>query len=701
MRKFNTISLVLLLLLTIPSMGETAGLDEVREAVALWNRVFVRLPGLDQFIRQGKPPQASDLKMLGPALESVSQEEASNPFLSLARGTLEVLSGRAFEAATAAEASTKAGDRVAVRWLLYRTYLRLEEWKAAERELRHIRAIRDRLGLDRIAYIGWDLVRLAEEHAVRGDRQGVDDALTLAEEFSPDDPRVLFARAGISLRRGSPAALGSLMKGWWISLTSPVYGPSRWTNILASLLIAVPLGLLFVGLLLILRVTPLFKHDLAEWTRRRYGPATQMLLPIMLYLLPIIFGLGLLPAILLCLLPLGIYMTGRERLLLGGLILLVLFLPAGYQLFATMLASTSSPRFEAILQVENGNRARKTEAELRRWVEEAPHDLLPRFYLGRVYRSQGRLAQADESYAQAQVLAPHEAAIWNNRGNLALLAGDLPEAQSAYQKAIGLSPGFPQAHFNLSQVLTESLLLEQAEEEYGKAIRQMPSLRYRLQRAEAQEGKMVAIDAPLPVEQVRRRVLFLDSPSPEMAEFLWGRRFLGVPLVTLPWVAGGYLLVFAVSLWLRKHRRFARACQECGKAFCPRCQRVLGEVRLCTRCAIIERARTGGVPRGVKNIATEPPHREPRWIRPTLSLIPGMGGMYRGKTLWGFFLLATTCVVVSPLLGRFLSPTSYLAESPMPYSIPVSLVMLFCLYLLAAATDTGDRHRRSGNVRWH
>ena len=701
MPKFKVIGLLLLLLLTIPGAGETAGLEEVRQAVALWNRVFARLPALEQFLRTGKPPQASDLKGLGPALESVSQEEALNPFLPLARGALGVVNGGAFEAAAAAEASTKAGNRVAVRWLLYRTYLHLGEWKAADRELRHIRAIRDRFGLDRIAYIGWDLIRLAEEHAVRGDRQGVDDALTLAEEFSPGDPRVLFAKAGILLRRGSPAALGSLVKGWWISLTSPMYAPSHWANILASLLTAIPLGLLFVGLLLILRVTPLFKHDLAEWTRRRYAPTTQVFFLAMLYLLPIILGLGLLPAVLLCLLPLGIYLTGRERLLLGGLVLLVVILPAGYEFLATMLTSRSSPRFEALLQVEEGNRAGRVEAELRRWAEEAPHDLIPRFYLGRVHRARGRLAQADESYAQAQALAPHEATIWNNRGNLALLAGDLHEAQLAYQKAIGLGPGLPQAHFNLSQVLTDSLHLEQAEEEYAKAIRQMPSLRYRLHRDEADKKRMVAVDAPLPVDQVRRRVLSLESPSPEMAEFLWGRRFLGVPLSGLPWVAGGYLLAFGVSLRLRKHRRFARACRECKKAFCARCQRVLGEVRLCTRCAIMERARTGEMPRGVKNITAEAPHREPRWIRPTLSLIPGLEGMYRGRTLWGFFLLVTTCIVVSPLLARFLTPTSYLTENGMPYTLPASLVILVCLYLLAAATDSRTRHRRQGSLRWH
>lgn len=697
MRDFRTIALLIVLLVVVPGWGEAAGLDEVREAVALWGRVFGKLPALEQFIQEGKPLEGSNLEVVAVALESVSQEEASNPFVPVASGVLTVLRGGAFEAG-AAEASAKAGDRLPIRWLLYRTYRRLGEWEAADRELRQIRGIRDRLGLDHIAYIEWDLVRLAEEHAAYGDYRGAEEMLSLADEFAPDAPGVLFARARIFIRRGSPGAVLSLMRGWWISLTSPFYGPSSWTDIFASVLLAIPLGLLLVGLLLILRVTPLFQHDLAEWTRRRYSPATEAILPIALYLLPIIFGLGLLPAVLLWLLPLGIYMTGRERLLVGALVLVLLLLPRGYRLLATVMTSTASPRFEALLQVEEGNRARGTEATLRRWAEEAPHDPLPRFYLGRLYRSRKELEQAVESYSKAQTLAPQEAAIWNNRGNLAFLAGNLPRAQSAYRKAIGLSPDLPYPHFNMSQVLTDDLLLEEAQQEYAQAIREMPSLGYRLRQAEADERKFVVVDAPLPAVQLWRQVLFLDSPSPEMAEGLWGGRFLGVPLATLPWIVGGYLLAFGVVFWLRKQRRYARACQECGRAFCPRCQRVLGELRLCTRCAIIERARAGGLPRGVKNIPAEAPHREPKWLGPALALIPGMEGMYRGRTLWGVLLLLATVMVVSPLLGRVLIPATYLNGSPLPYIVPASLVILFCLYLLAAVTYTGSRGRRPRRV---
>ncbi|MFQ5846819.1 MAG: tetratricopeptide repeat protein [Candidatus Methylomirabilales bacterium] len=700
MRDLRTISLVLFLFLAIPGWGETAGFEEVQEAVAVWHRVFGKLPALEQFIFEGRAPQGASVGALEAALEGVREAEASNPFVPLAGGALSVLAKRGGLRAAAAEASRLAGDRVAVRWLLHRAFRRLGAEDAASHELRRIRAIRDRLGLDRIAYLGWFLAHAAEARAARGDLQGAESALTLAEEFDPVLPEVSFARARIFLGRGSPRGLPPLIRGWWISMTSPLYGLSRWANVLASLLIAIPVCLLVVGLLFILRVTPLFEHDLLEWRRRRFSPLTTRILPIAIYLLPIVVGLGLLPTLLLSLLPLGIYLRGRERLLGTALVLSLLLLPGGYRLLATLITTIASPRYAAVLRMEEGDRGKNTEAALLRWAEEAPHDSLPRFYLGRVHRARGELKQGIAWYSQVQGEGAQTAAIWTNRGNLAFLSGDLARAQQAYEKAIALSPDLPYPHFNLSQLLTERLHFEQAQQEYARAMYEMPSLQDRMQRATADGRKQVLVDAPVPATQLWRQTLSFDSSSPEMAEILWGGRYFRVPLAGLPWVVGLYIVAFGGIFWLRKRRRFARACQECGKVFCPRCQRLLGEVRLCSRCAIIERARAGEVPPTIRSVPGEEGRREPRWIGLALKLVPGLEGLYRGRTLWGFLLLTATLFVVSPLLGVFLASGTYLPGPSLPYHGPVSILLLLCLYMLATLTYTGNHRRRPKERRW-
>ncbi len=692
--------MLLFLLVVIPGRGEAVGFNEIRDAVALWHRVFGTLPALEQFIQEGRPPRVQNVEKLGAALEAVSREEASNPFLPLARGALFTLTKSGQVKGQAAKASSLAGDRVAVRWLLYKAFLDLGQGAAADRELRRIREIRDRLGLDRITYLGWYLAQSAKTLAARQNLQEAEKALALAAEFDPALPEVFFAQARILLGRGSPRGLVPLVKGWWISLTSPTYGLSHWANILASFLFAIPLILLLVGLLLIVRVTHLFGHDLAERKRQRLSPTAQAFLPIPIYLLPVLLGLGLLPSLLLSLLLLGIYLKGRERLLWGGLVLSLLLLPSGYRLLATMITTTTSPRFVALLRVEEGSRGQETEAALRRWTNEAPHDPLPRFYLGQVLRSRGELQKGIKAYSQVQTSGSPEAAVWTNRGNLALLAGNLAEAQSAYEKAIALSPDLAYPRFNLSQLLTERLLLEKAQEEYAQAIREMPTLEARMKQAVADGRKRVIVDAPFPVTGLWHRIPFLDSSSPEMAEIIWGGRFLGVSLAQLRWMVGGYFIAFGGIFWFRKRRRFARACQECGRAFCPRCQRLLGEIRLCTRCAIIERVRSGEAPPTVKSVPVEEVQREPRWLGVALALIPGIEGIYRGRILWGFLLLTVTLFVISPLLGAHLAPATYLPGAPLPYHVSVSILVLVCLYMLTALTTTGRRRRRAKEARW-
>ena len=108
-RNFRRIGVLLFLLVVIPGRGEAVGFNEIRDAVALWHRVFGTLPALEQFIQEGRPPRVQNVEKLGAALEAVSREEASNPFLPLARGALFTLTKSGPVKGQAAKASSLAG----------------------------------------------------------------------------------------------------------------------------------------------------------------------------------------------------------------------------------------------------------------------------------------------------------------------------------------------------------------------------------------------------------------------------------------------------------------------------------------------------------------------------------------------------------------------------------------------------------------
>ena len=109
----------------------------------------------------------------------------------------------------------------------------------------------------------------------------------------------------------------------------------------------------------------------------------------------------------------------------------------------------------------------------------------------------------------------------------------------------------------------------------------------------------------------------------------------------------------------------------------------------------------GEVPPTIKNIPVEEVQREPRWIGLVLVLAPGVEGLYRGRTLRGFLLLSAALFVVSPFLGTLLAPAMYLPEASLPYTVPASILVLLCLYLLAALTHTGRRRVNLKERPWH
>ena len=71
------------------------------------------------------------------------------------------------------------------------------------------------------------------------------------------------------------------------------------------------------------------------------------------------------------------------------------------------------------------------------------------------FESTGHLDLAAEGYMAAVERWPDEAMAWTALGNVRYLRRDLAAAESAYQRALELSPGFGPACNNLAQTLTE------------------------------------------------------------------------------------------------------------------------------------------------------------------------------------------------------------------------------------------------------
>lgn len=96
----------------------------------------------------------------------------------------------------------------------------------------------------------------------------------------------------------------------------------------------------------------------------------------------------------------------------------------------------------------------------------------------------------------------------------------------------------------------------------------------------------------------------------------------------------------------------------------------------------------------------EEAHRESRGLGIALTLIPGVEGLYRGRTVSGILLILMTLLAISPFLGTRIAPAVYLPVASLPYYLPGSVLVLLCLYFLAVLTYTGTRRGRSREAGW-
>lgn len=84
------------------------------------------------------------------------------------------------------------------------------------------------------------------------------------------------------------------------------------------------------------------------------------------------------------------------------------------------------------------------------------------------------LEKALQSQRQLAAQQPDNPAVWNDLGNLLVLAGDLEQAEASYQHSLELDPNRVSAHFNLGLLLQQMGHRKEALQEYQQALKLDP-----------------------------------------------------------------------------------------------------------------------------------------------------------------------------------------------------------------------------------
>ncbi len=642
------VSLFLSGALLLPATAASAPLasEEVLDAARAFSRVFDGVPALAALARGEAgtvPPEA--LLQAREHLRALEREEGQNPFLWLAWGIAAAAGQDAAGASRAyRRASDLAGNDLAARWRLVKAFQAVGREEEAGQELQRLRLLRLHLGLDRLPFVAQELALTARQLSAAGQGEAAEQTLALAAELDPVSPDVHLARAGLLLRQGRllhPGllrAVGGALRGFYADL-SVRYALA--VNLLAALLTALPLALLLMAAVLAVRDFPLLHHDVTEATRFRLSAGAQWAAALLLLLLPLLLGLGALWFACFALVLLAAYLRGRERVVVSVALLLTALVPDGATGLALLYDATTSPRVAALIEVEQGGRSRALLEAVTRWAAQEPAEVLPLLAQGLVHRRRGELPEARTAYQRALALAPTLPGTHVNLGNIAFMQGEPERARQAYERALALRPNDPVALFNLSQYQTERLQLEQAKASYEAAVAGHPALAERLAIATQGGGQRVLVDAPVPAEGIWRVAVAGSADTGAMAGALWGGRLPYVPFAMAPWVLGGAALLVWLVAFLQGARGHALPCEKCGRPFCPKCQRFFKEGRLCARCAAaFKREGVGETTKTLRVREHEAYLARARRFAFALSLVlPGAGHLYAGAALVGFLLL--------------------------------------------------------------
>lgn len=697
--KWTCRSLVLGLVLWTAATGTAGALQmfpaaEIQEAHALRQRILAEVPQLASGeLRERTALSPETVTSVQQRLAALQAREVENPFFHWAKGeALRQAQGPAAAAEAFERARQTAGPRLMIHWLLWQDFLARDLWAEAEREERALQAIQLGWGLTRFPLLAKEQMRVGAEAADRGDLARALVLYDAALANTPESPETLFGRARLAWQADKTRlfqVVRDLALGVSQSLRGPRAGFRLASNLLLSLLVAWLAALCLAAGILSVRIQPLFGHELNERFFKSLPPPTQRSLGVLLFLLPLMLGLGLLWVAVVALLICAPYMSRRERGAVMGLMAGLVALPFGYDWVAARHLLASSDQFALVQAAEQGGRGETLVEELRRWAVEAPNAGLPRYYLGLVLKRRGELAEAEMEMTQAAEILPRAGFVQAALGNLQYLRGRLPEAEATYRRAAEIAPASAAVQLNLSKLYTQRLQFEQSNEALTRSFRLDRHMARTVSYFHGQGITQFLMDEPVPWEAVAAALAPRSGEVRAVAEGFWGRPLRGVSLTLLPYTAVGLLVLFWTQGTLRGGTPRVRRCLQCGAPFCGKCHTIPKEKEYCSPCAAVFRPREGVA----AFVRVRRIHKSEEWARRERlrtgilgSVLPGGGDLYRGRFFQGLLLcLPAVWLLAEGFVLDLLTPSfRFAVPLPGPIRWTMALLVLLALHLESA-----------------
>ena len=409
-------------------------------------------------------------------------------------------------------------------------------------------------------------------------------AATLAPDFA--DAHLAVARARFAR---APGDVGKVLSAVGATFGAAVREPHTVrafvTDLVTAALAALFAAAAATAAILFVRKMRLFFHDFHHLPLLRgTAPIQSTFLALLLFVLPIAFGLGPASMIGMAVAVIWLYLSLAERVMCTVTLLALVATP-WIASVGVRAAAWTGTLGETVHELEHGAVSDARAHQLAtRWEQAAPPPALSAA-LGRHFKRRGELERAKGWYQAALASDDRAAEVQVNVGNVLFLQGDLEAAKAAYLGAADRAGGdlttLAAAHYNLSKLYLRTSELDKSQAARERAQQEDGDFLARYGSDEDFSANRFLVDVPVPARKVAA-LASAGATAQELQAYVRGRLLGALPAASWPW--GGF--AFLGVLWLvalgRERLVPSTPCERCGRPSCRRCDGAAGA--LCGQC---------------------------------------------------------------------------------------------------------------------
>ncbi|QDE84367.1 hypothetical protein BHS07_23995 [Myxococcus xanthus] len=586
-------------------------------------------------------------------------------------------------------------------WNRWRQARATNDRDAAAAALKELRTLRVELAATDLEPLSVGFLREAAVRRRAGDMAGAVRLAEVAVELSPGLPYARFELAELyALEKPGDVSrsLGQVRQALTTLAQDARYRRPALADLSALVLLAWGATAVLLMGLFFLRKLRYALHDFHHLLPRVVSRWQSLVLGLLLLSLPWVLGLGVLPALLVMLATVSLYLSRMERVVAAVLVAGVGLLPLAAGQLARVTAFAGTPAEDVYLLERGGLSAEEARARVLARMASRSATFAEVLSLAYFESRRGLLEEARTHFKAASALKNSDARLLTRFGNTLVALGDADGAALLYVQASQSAPDLAAPHYNLAQVVrrrAKTLPDSEVGKELDRAATAMAS-------AQALDGALLVRDPP-PEDRLLLNLLLL---APQLGESDWlpladgtgaGRqvetqlsRWLLPGLPPGPMAsAGAAALAVLLALWgfAGDRLKAAKVCERCGRAVCVRCDPELGVgSKQCGQCVNVF-SRRGLVPQQLRARKQLQVDRHQAWTGRVAyvlgAVLSGAGHVASGVpvrgALYAFgFLFALAAVLLHQCLVR-----GPYGEAPLYLKLAPAALLLLGVHLLS------------------